>query len=194
MSSLLSAAQKRADVVARLTLIEELTEHLNAGDHRLRRRPQANDLDLLADLEAPRSTLPVATVPRPEIENTSSTGIRNGLIDRALGLRNIGIHRIHQLQTDFVVQSGLRPRAPQRRALNDRNIVARENRIRQQLANLHLDELQKSASSTMSTLFMKTTIAGTPTWRASRICSRVCGIGPSAARPPKSRHPSAPRR
>jgi hypothetical protein len=23
---------------------------------------------------------------------------------------------------------------------------------------------------------------GTPTWRASRMCSRVCGIGPSAAR------------
>jgi hypothetical protein len=26
----------------------------------------------------PRSTRPVTTVPRPEIENTSSTGIRNG--------------------------------------------------------------------------------------------------------------------
>ena len=32
----------------------------------------------------------------------------------------------------------------------------------------------------MSTLFMNTTSDGTPTWRASRICSRVCGIGPSA--------------
>ena len=38
-----------------------------------------------------------------------------------------------------------------------------------------------SGSSTMSTLFRNTTIAGTPTWRASRMCSRVCGIGPSAA-------------
>jgi hypothetical protein len=38
-----------------------------------------------------------------------------------------------------------------------------------------------SASSTMSHLFMKTTRAGTPTWRASRMCSRVWGIGPSAA-------------
>jgi hypothetical protein len=27
----------------------------------------------------PRSTRPVTTVPRPEIENTSSTGIRNGM-------------------------------------------------------------------------------------------------------------------
>ena len=38
-----------------------------------------------------------------------------------------------------------------------------------------------SGSSTMSHLFMNTTIDGTPTWRASRMCSRVCGIGPSAA-------------
>ena len=38
-----------------------------------------------------------------------------------------------------------------------------------------------SLSSTMSALFMNTTMYGTPTWRASRMCSRVCGIGPSAA-------------
>ena len=33
----------------------------------------------------------------------------------------------------------------------------------------------------MSALFMYTTMNGTPTCRASRMCSRVCGIGPSAA-------------
>ncbi len=33
----------------------------------------------------------------------------------------------------------------------------------------------------MSTLFMATTMYGTPTWRASRMCSRVCGMGPSVA-------------
>jgi len=38
-----------------------------------------------------------------------------------------------------------------------------------------------SGSSTRSTLFKNTTIAGTPTCRANRMCSRVCGIGPSAA-------------
>ena len=38
-----------------------------------------------------------------------------------------------------------------------------------------------SLSSTMSALFMYTMMYGTPTWRASRMCSRVCGIGPSAA-------------
>ncbi len=38
-----------------------------------------------------------------------------------------------------------------------------------------------SGSSTMSALLSATTIAGTSTWRASRMCSRVWGIGPSAA-------------
>ena len=33
----------------------------------------------------------------------------------------------------------------------------------------------------MSTLFMNTTMYGTFTCRASSTCSRVCGIGPSAA-------------
>jgi hypothetical protein len=40
---------------------------------------------------------------------------------------------------------------------------------------------RSSLSSTMSALFMNTTMYGTPTWRANRMCSRVCGIGPSAA-------------
>jgi hypothetical protein len=34
-----------------------------------------NDFDLFADFDNPRSTRPVTTVPRPEMENTSSTGI-----------------------------------------------------------------------------------------------------------------------
>ena len=38
-----------------------------------------------------------------------------------------------------------------------------------------------SGSSTKSTLFMNTTIAGTFTCRANKMCSRVCGIGPSSA-------------
>ena len=33
----------------------------------------------------------------------------------------------------------------------------------------------------MSHLFRKTMMWGTPTWRASRMCSRVWGMGPSAA-------------
>ena len=36
-------------------------------------------------LTMPRSIRPVTTVPRPEIENTSSTGIRNGLSTSRFG-------------------------------------------------------------------------------------------------------------
>ncbi len=38
-----------------------------------------------------------------------------------------------------------------------------------------------SSSSTMSSLFKNTTILGTPTCLDNRMCSLVCGIGPSAA-------------
>jgi elongation factor Tu len=38
-----------------------------------------------------------------------------------------------------------------------------------------------SSSSSMSVLFRNTTMLGTSTCRASRMCSRVCGIGPSGA-------------
>ena len=46
----------------------------------------------------PRSIRPVTTVPRPEIENTSSIGIRNGWSIGALRLRDVAVHRLHQLQ------------------------------------------------------------------------------------------------
>ena len=49
----LGATQEQADVLARTTLVEELAEHLDAGDGRLGRRAgvDADDLDLLVDLE-----------------------------------------------------------------------------------------------------------------------------------------------
>ena len=40
---------------------------------------------------------------------------------------------------------------------------------------------RSSSSSTMSALLRNTTTYGTPTCLASRMCSRVWGIGPSAA-------------
>ena len=44
-------------------------------------------------LDDATSTSPVTTVPRPEIEKTSYTGIRNGR-PRPLGLGNVGVQRI----------------------------------------------------------------------------------------------------
>src|ERR1017187_3409020 len=47
----LGAAQQRADVVAGLALIEQLAEHLDAGDDGLLGIAQTDDLDFLADLD-----------------------------------------------------------------------------------------------------------------------------------------------
>ena len=49
-------------------------------------------------LITPRSTRPVTTVPRPEIENTSSMGIRNGWSTaRVQRVRDVLINSGHQL-------------------------------------------------------------------------------------------------
>jgi hypothetical protein len=75
----LRTAQQRADIVARLTAVQKLAEHLDARNDRLLRRADADDLDLFVDVDHALLDSAGATVPRPEIENTSSTGIRNGL-------------------------------------------------------------------------------------------------------------------
>src|SRR6266545_4418801 len=61
----LDAKQQEADVVARAALVEQLLEHLDAGDHDLARVLDADDLDLLADIGDAALSMPVATVPRP---------------------------------------------------------------------------------------------------------------------------------
>ena len=81
-------------------------------------------------LTIPRSTRPVTTVPRPEMEKTSSTGMRKGLSSVADRLRDVGVAGIEQLKDRFAVGAvclavtaleGL-----QRRALDDGDIVAGE--------------------------------------------------------------------
>src|SRR6185369_7933587 len=47
----LDAADEAADVVAGLALLEQLLEHLDAGDHDLAGRLDADQLDLVADLD-----------------------------------------------------------------------------------------------------------------------------------------------
>ena len=66
-------------------------------------------------LTMPRSTRPVTTVPRPEIENTSSIGIRNGLSIGRSGCRDVVVDRLHQLE-DGVLADLRRRRLPGLRA------------------------------------------------------------------------------
>ncbi len=95
-------------------------------------------------LTTPRSMRPVATVPRPEIEKTSSTGIRNGW---STGRSGVGMYVVdrgeelaHRLLADLRV-AVLERR--QRRAGDDRDVVAGEVVGGEQLAHLELDELQQ---------------------------------------------------
>ena len=76
---LFNAAQQQPHVVPGAPFVQQLLEHFHAGDHRLARVAEADDLHFLAHLQMPRSMRPVTTVPRPWIEKISSIGMMNGL-------------------------------------------------------------------------------------------------------------------
>ena len=90
----------------------------------------------------PCSTLPVTTVPRPVIENTSSIGIRNGLSRSRVGSGT-------KLSTASISAStpagrvGVALQRLQRRHPHDRGVVARELVLGEQLPDLQLHQLQQ---------------------------------------------------
>ena len=92
----------------------------------------------------PRSIRPVATVPRPSIENTSSIAIRNGLSTSRTGS---GMYASIASISSLMHFDGCRIRrivvGRLWRAANDRNLVAGEIVLRQQLANFQLDQLEQ---------------------------------------------------
>ena len=111
----------------------------------------------------------------------SSIGIRNGLSMFARRLRNVLVDRLHQL-VNLLFPLGFAVQCPQRRQLDHRHIVARELVRLQQLANFELHQVEQLGIIHRIALVQRnTTMYGTPTWRASSTCSRVCGIGPSVA-------------
>ena len=129
----------------------------------------------------PRSIRPVTTVPRPVIENTSSTGIRNGFSIVADRLGDAVVAGGHELD-DLLAPLGVALERLERRDPDHRHVVAGELVGRLSSSRTSSSTSSRiSSSSTMSALFSATTMYGTPTWRASSTCSRVCGIGPSVA-------------
>ena len=93
-------------------------------------------------LHWPCSMRPVTTVPRPVIVNTSSIGIRNGLSTSRDGLRDVGVDRLHQLE-DLRRPLRVALERLQRRDLDDGDVVAGELVLGEELAHLHLDELEQ---------------------------------------------------
>src|SRR6266404_3122509 len=133
-------------------------------------------------LTMPRSMRPVTTVPRPEIENTSSTGIRNGLSTSRLGIGMYLSISSTSFTTEGTPSSLLSPSSAFSADPMMIGVFSPGNLYMVSNSRTSISTSSSSSlSSTMSALFMYTTMHGTPTWRASRMCSRVCGIGVSGA-------------
>ena len=133
-------------------------------------------------LRTPLSILPVATVPLPLIENTSSTGIRKGL---SLSLTGTGIYssnalirsQIHLASPSASVGLFIALRAdPLMIGAFSSNPFFFKTSLISSSTNS-----SSSGSETISHLFKNTTILGTLTCLARRTCSLVWGIGPSVA-------------
>src|SRR3954467_5829837 len=138
----LDAAKQQADVLARLALVEQLAEHLDAGDGRRHLLfLDADDVDRLVDLDdAPLDAAGDDGAAAGDREDVLD-GHEEGLLDLADRLRHGGVNGIHELE-----QLGAPLRVAlerlQRRDADDRDVVAGELVLRQQLADLELDELE----------------------------------------------------
>ena len=135
-------------------------------------------------LTRPLSTRPVTTVPRPEIVNISSIGIKKG---KSTSLSGCGmksstacINSIIGLQASLA-ESPLDSKAckaePATTGISSPGKSYSSSNSRTSIST----SSSNSSSSTISALLRKTTMCGTFTCLANKTCSRVCGIGPSAA-------------
>ena len=140
----LGATQQAADVVAGLALVEQLAEHLDAGDDRLLRRLDADDLDFLADLDD--AALDAAGAHGAAAGDREHVFHRHQerFVLRTVRLGNGLVHRLHQRQDRFLAELFvLALERHQRRALDHRNLVAGEIILGQQFANLELDQFEQ---------------------------------------------------
>src|SRR5687768_5593384 len=139
---LFHAAEQHADVVARHTLVQQLAEHLDAGDDLLLGRLEPDDLDFFADLDlAALDTAGHDGAAAGDREHVFERH-QERLVDFTLRHRDVGIERLHQLQHGLdairLAVEGL-----ERRYADDRHVVAGEPVGRQQLTHLELDEVHE---------------------------------------------------
>ena len=108
---LFHAAEQHADVVARLARVEQLAEHLDAGDDLLLGRLEADDFDFLADLDD--AALDTARDDGAAARDREHVFDRHQerLVDVALRQRDVGVERLHQLG-DRLDAFGLAVEAP----------------------------------------------------------------------------------
>src|SRR3954454_23891401 len=138
----LDTAQQQADVLTGTRLVEDLAEHLDAGDGRRGDLGvDTDDLDRLTGLED--TPLDAAG------DHGAATGDGEDVLDRheerlvglALRLRDGVVARVHQLH-ELVRPLLVALQRLQRRDTDDRDVVARELVGRQELTYLELDQLE----------------------------------------------------
>src|SRR6266550_3367729 len=177
---LLHPAQQQADVVPRLPLIQQLAEHLHSRHHHLLVRPKPHHLHFLVHLHL--SPLDPARRHRAPARDREHVLHRHQerLLDLPLRDRNVLVQRRHSSSTfpTHALSPAIAFKADPRitgMSSPGYSYLLRSSRTSSSTRS------SSSASSTRSHLFRNTTIAGTFTCRASKMCSRVCGIGPSTA-------------
>src|SRR6187200_911954 len=142
----LDAPDEAAHVVAGLTLVEQLLEHLDTGHDDLAGRLDADHLDLVADLDDAALDAPGGDgAPALDAEHVLDRH-QERLVDRPLGGRDVGVDGIHQgLDRGVCGISRIVGRLErlQRAAADDRDVVAWELVLAEQLADLELDEVQQ---------------------------------------------------
>ena len=95
-------------------------------------------------LMMPRSTRPVTTVPRPEMEKTSSTGIRKAPSTARSGVRDVAVQRFGELHDGAFAEFALVAFHGQLgAAVDDGGGVAGEVVLVEQFAHFHLDEFEQ---------------------------------------------------
>ena len=138
----LDATEQTADVVASLGLVEQLAEHLDAGADRVAGLADTDDLQRVVDMQ--NATLDTTG------GNGAAAGDGHGILDshqeglvgHTLRGRDVGVDSIHELPDLllplFVALEGL-----QSGTADDRGVVTRELVGAQEVADLHLDELEE---------------------------------------------------
>src|SRR3954469_1044907 len=139
----LDAAEQAADVVARLALVEDLAEHLDAGhDGVARLRVDADDLDRVTRVD--HALLDAAGGDGTAARDREDVLDRHQerLVEGALGLRDVGVELLGELDDLGRVLLVALERL-QRRARDERDVVAGELVLGEQVADLDLDELEE---------------------------------------------------
>src|SRR4051794_14099368 len=138
----LGAAQQAADVVAGLALIEDLAEHLDAGHDRRGRVGDADDLDVVAGVDdALLDAAGRAGAAAGDGEDVLDRH-QERLVEVALGLRDVAVELLGELDDLGRVLRVALERL-ERRAGDERDVVAGELVLAEEVADLDLDEFEE---------------------------------------------------